>query len=398
MKIGVAGPVTLSLLTPHLNGQPDLGDGYAFAPMARWVLGLRDRGHEVSMFTLSPTATRMESYHGDHLTVHVAPYRATGRAKDAFMDERLSLQAMMQTCPQDVLHAHWTYEFALAAQATKQPLVITAHDSPLDVLRLQPTPYRLVRAGMAVKAIFNSARLTAVSPYLADRLKTTLRASPITVIPNGVPDEVFQLQAARPGRGGFLTFASSMMGFAGRKNGAALLQAFGEVRQQLPDARLLMFGDGYGPGEDAEQYARMQGVLAGVEFVGRVPYDVLLRRLSQEADLLVHSSLEESFGMAVAEAMGLGLPVIAGETAGAVPWVTDQGRAAVLTDVAQAERLAASMLELARSPERRDRLAEQARLHVQTNFSLKRQLTGYEEEYREARRTGSRSALTGKHR
>ncbi|MFB9995034.1 glycosyltransferase family 4 protein [Deinococcus oregonensis] len=381
MRIGIAGPVTLSLLSPHLNDQPDLGDGYAFAPMARWVLGLRDRGHHVSVFTLSPTAQRMESYDGHQLTVHIAPYRPTGRAKNAFRDERLSLQAMMTAYPQDVLHAHWTYEFALAALATKQPVVVTAHDSPLDVLRLHPSAYRLVRAGMAAKAIIKAPSLTAVSPYLADRLRSTFRRQNLRIIPNGVPDEVFELQAARPGRDTELTFASSMMGFTGLKNGATLLRAFGKVRQQLPHTRLMMFGDGFGPQAEAYEYAREHGLTEGIEFVGRVGYDTLLSRLSQEADILVHPSLEESFGMAVAEAMGLGLPVIAGDKAGALPWITNGGQAAVLVDVVQDEILAAAMLDLVRSPERRDQLSTSARLHIQNNFSLHRQLTDYEQEY-----------------
>ena len=39
-----------------------------------------------------------------------------------------------------------------------------------------------------------------------------------------------------------------------------------------PEARLNMFGDGHGPGEDAEHWAIDRGFRAGIEFAGRVTY------------------------------------------------------------------------------------------------------------------------------
>ena len=49
----------------------------------------------------------------------------------------------------DIVHAHWTYEFALGAIESRVPTVVTAHDAPLSILRLNPTPYRLARTVMA---------------------------------------------------------------------------------------------------------------------------------------------------------------------------------------------------------------------------------------------------------
>lgn len=285
--------------------------------------------------------------------------------------------------PQDVFHAHWTYEFALAALEVSRRVVVTAHDSPLDVLRLHPHPYRLVRAGMAALVARKAPVMTAVSPHIARRFASAFGRRDLRVIANGVPHEVLELQAKRPGNIENLTFASSMMGFGHYKNGAVLLRAFAQVRHSLPEARLLMFGDGHGPQGEAERYAQASGLGAGVTFVGRVPYDVLLSRLADEVDVLVHPSLEESFGMAIAEAMGLGLPVIAGERSGAVPWVTDGGRAARLVDVRRADVLAAGMLELARSPSQRDHLAQVGRAYVREHFSLDSQLKGYEAAYAE---------------
>jgi glycosyltransferase involved in cell wall biosynthesis len=48
--------------------------------------------------------------------------------------------------------------------------------------------------------------------------------------------------------------------------------------------------------------------------------------------LFVHPSLEESFGLALVEAMALGVPVLGGRSSGAVPWVVGKGRTANVRD------------------------------------------------------------------
>lgn len=383
MKIGIAAPVTLSLLTPHLDGQPELGDGYAFAPMARWVLGLRDRGHEVSVFTLSPNVPQAKSYAGPGLNLHVAPYRKSGRARDAFLVERQHLAELMRSYPQQVWHAHWTYEFALAALAVSRRVVVTAHDSPLDVLQHQPNIYRLMRLAMAVQVVKKAPIISAVSPYIARSFSRSFRRHDLQIVPNGVPDEVFSRTPLGHHSQKATTFASSMMGFSGRKNGRLLLEAFAIVKKHEPDAKLLMFGDEYGKNDKAEWYAHDIGLFNGIEYVGRVPYPELLRRMNEEVDIMVHPALEESFGMAIAEAMGLGIPVIAGELSGAVPWVTADGWAARLVNVRDVEAVAQAMLRLARSRIEREHLGMIARRHVYENFSQQQQLQGYEDLYRQ---------------
>ena len=56
--------------------------------------------------------------------------------------------------------------------------------------------------------------------------------------------------------------------------------------------------------------------------------------------------------------MALGVPVLAGESSGGVPWTLDHGRAGALTDVRDPRRLAKSMADLAANPQRRADLAQ----------------------------------------
>ena len=150
----------------------------------------------------------------------------------------------------------------------------------------------------------------------------------------------------------------------------------------MPDARLLLFGHDYAPGGPAETWARQNHVNAGVEFAGPVPNRSLLRRLAQEADVLLHPALEESFGMAVAEAMALGLPVVGGKYSGAVPTLLENGRVGELVDVRSPEKIADALRDLANDSVRREQLGAHAFESALQRFSGDVSIGQYEEIYR----------------
>eukprot|EP01031_Cornospumella_fuschlensis_P052636 gene52636-64327_t len=85
-------------------------------------------------------------------------------------------------------------------------------------------------------------------------------------------------------------------------------------------------------------------------FHGKVAHRKLVGALG-ELDALLHPSLEESFGVVLAEAMALGLPVVAGRDSGAVPWVmgadaSGQCAAGVLVDVREPAAIASALRSL----------------------------------------------------
>ena len=113
-----------------------------------------------------------------------------------FAVERAGVAHALSGIGADVVHAHWTYEFALGALKTgDRPTVITAHDAPFTVLSHMPDAYRLVRALMASMTRLKRPTLTAVSPYLAERWRREMFfRDPIDVIPNPVPASIHHSQ------------------------------------------------------------------------------------------------------------------------------------------------------------------------------------------------------------
>ncbi|MCW2903802.1 MAG: glycosyltransferase family 1 protein [Streptosporangiaceae bacterium] len=372
MHIGLAGPVDLDPLRAYVPGPfPAV---YSF-PLIGWLArSWLEQGHRVTVYALSSEVTERQVYGtADPLRIVVVPQRprARHRLRDLFHAERVGLASAMRDQPADVLSAHWTYEFALAAESTGLPTYVTAHDTPLRAAWEMRSAYRWLRSGLALPAVHRATALSAVSPYAARHLRQCLGVRRhVKVIPNGVRLDALpragQPRAVvhRP------VFASVINGWGPLKNGIGLLRAFRLVRQRLPDARLFMFGDGFGAAGPASRWAAEKGLNTGVEFFGPTDHLSMLRCVSEEVDVLVHPSRVECFPMVVAEAMAVGIPLVAGARSGGVPWVLDGGRAGVLTDIDNPAKLAAAMWALVGDQERRALLVHAARTRVSTHFQL----------------------------
>jgi glycosyltransferase involved in cell wall biosynthesis len=246
----------------------------------------------------------------------------------------------------DVVHAHWTYEFALAAIKSRHSRVlVTAHDAPITVVRKSPSAYRLLRLIVAMRARLGIARLTAVSPYLADRWRREMfYTRNVEVIPNPLPH--LNLPKERSRRSGPPVIMDIADGSA-LKNVRTLIKAFGRVRASIPDATLRLIGPGLAEDDELAVWVRRSGQHSGVRFLGRQGRDDVARHLS-EASVFCHSAVEESQPMCLLEAMAAGVPVVAGRDAGGVPWTLGYGAAGALVDVTDERSLAqgvTSMIE-----------------------------------------------------
>jgi glycosyltransferase involved in cell wall biosynthesis len=393
MKIGIAGPISTENIAQFLDGDiSGLPHGYVGAPLFGNLIGaLLDHGHSIVAYTTSsdmPPSTCV-SASGDRFKITYCSVRPHtfryskgrwGRAFDAFKYERAILSQSMQDDTPDLVHAHWSYEFALAAIESGLPHLVTCHDAPQVVLRHVPNPYRLVRYFMARRVLKRAQHLTAVSPYLKQKVEGYARA-PISVVPNPLPVHPAHFAASarlydpiRP------RIAMVLNGWGALKNPQPALQAFAALRSMLPGAELSIMGIDYGPGGKAESWAQSQGVAQGVHFMGPQPYPVLLAKLA-ESDLLLHPSLEETFGMSIAEAMSLGVPVVGGQTSGAVPWVI--GEAGRLVDVRSPKAIAQAALELLNDAQALIGLGAQAKSNTLGRFSPDAVAAAYESHYRQ---------------
>lgn len=380
--IGIVGPVSPAMFRDHLPpGCLDADDappGLGGTSVNLIVLELLRRGRRVVVFSLDPSITEERIFEGERLKLCLGPYtRRPGRAY--FRQERRYLLEAIRRERPDALSAHWTYEFALAAIASGIPHVITARDAPWTILRFNFIPYRMVRTVMAYHVCRQARRVVAVSPYIARHLRRWgFHTGPIEVIPNAFPDDPAVMRRDRAPDDVFRFAAVLSGGWDGLKNGRPLLEAFAALRRSLPDARLAMIGGQCEAGGPAAQWAVDHDAAEAVDFLGHMPHTAVMEFLSRRVDVLVHPSLEESFGMPLVEAMAVGVPVIAGRYSSAVPWVLDNGTCGVLVDVRSATALAAAMEALYRDDVGRRTMAERAYAMVQARFHIRAVVNRYE--------------------
>jgi len=363
MNIGLAGPVTLRMLQSHVDDGAALPQGYQFPLTALWVQELLARGHRVWLYTLAPELDTPRTFAGPNLSIRIGRQRqrARHRALDFFAAERHDLESMMREDPCDIVHANWTYEFALAALNCGKPTLVTAHDAPFQVLRYIPNAYRAIRLLMALRVAQCAPRMTAVSSDVAAHFTRFLRyRGPIDVIPNFLYREVFAFYRPRKQESARLTFASALTGWGRLKNSTTVLESFAEVRRMLPHAHLLMFGPDFQLEGPAHSWARERGLDRQVEFIGPLPHAELLRRLSSEADILVHPSFVEALSVTVMEAMAVGLPIVAGERTGGMSYLLEDGKAGILVDVGSRNELADAMVRLGTDAKLRKQLGSAA--------------------------------------
>lgn len=146
--------------------------------------------------------------------------------------------------------------------------------------------------------------------------------------------------------------AGPVIGCVGRlrkeKGQTLLLQAFAEVLKQHSPATLLLVGDGPDRGV-LERQAKQLGVFNNVCFYGRCePEDVY--RMLAVMDLVAVPSLFEGFGLAAAEAMAAGRPVVASAVDGLAEVVVD-GQTGTLVPPGDPGALAAALVQLLKDPD-----------------------------------------------
>lgn len=141
-----------------------------------------------------------------------------------------------------------------------------------------------------------------------------------------------------------------------QKGHLTLVRAFAQVRHRLPEARLVLVGDGELRSELELEISRL-GLGDSVRLTGPVAdvWEELAR-----ADVFALASLYEPLGVAVIEAMAAGLPVVA-TAVGGVPELVEPERTGRLVSPGDAAALADAVTELLSSPELRALMRAAAR-------------------------------------
>ena len=183
------------------------------------------------------------------------------------------------------------------------------------------------------------------------------------IIPNGIDVDHFSQRAApwphyQDGKTNII--------FVGRlekrKGLRYLLEAYGRLKWDMPDLRLVVVGPG-NPDKDSYHVLSSQN-LQDVEFVGRVPYEDLPRYYASADIFCSPATGGESFGIVLLEAMAAGKPVVASDIEG-YRGVMQHGQQGLLFQNKNVESLSTQLETLIRNPEQRRSMGERGRATAQ---------------------------------
>ena len=207
------------------------------------------------------------------------------------------------------------------------------------------------------------------------------RPDQVISIPNGVSFERAAAARSRAevraalGMGkGFMVLASGRL--APQKGVEYLVRAAPRIRQAVPDACIVVVGDGPLKRRLASLTAEV-GVEETVRFLG---FRRDVGELLAAADLVVLPSLWEGLSISLLEAMAAGKAIVT-TTLASNREATDDGRAARLVPPKDVDALAAAVAALAASPGERDVLGRRAQEIQRERYTMRRMLDAYLAEY-----------------
>lgn len=218
-----------------------------------------------------------------------------------------------------------------AGLITRKPCVVRP-ESPLE-LKQAVGERSLASMGVGADSVLLSflGRLRKAAAVRVDRyiaISGDIRArllaegidpAKIVEIPNGINTQKFvpvsaagraelRVRLKLPGEARLLVYTGRL---AVSKGVMMLMDIWGELAPQYPDAHLLLVGSGAGTIDDCEsaarQFAQSHGLDDRVTFTGSVPN---VSEYLQAADIFVFPSHSEGFGLSILEAMSVGLPMV----------------------------------------------------------------------------------------
>ncbi len=314
----------------------------------------------------------------------------------------------------DVLHVHQlnllALPTALACRFTGKPMLIVVHSAGLDIsaessgnasliagpleatapwLQITGRTYvggdltDLERLGTPVLRYIRSLiqSINAVVIVLSSRMKGYLAAhdfhlSNIQLIPNGV--DITRFNSCKSGtslaKQDQVVICVSRLSY--EKGIDVLLQAWYLVHKQLPQAKLIIVGNGLLQAQ-LEHMAKALGIVESVEFAG-LQSDISAQL--QRCGLAVLPSRVEGMPVALLEEMACGLPCVATRVSGSED-IIQHGVNGLLVEPQDYEGMAEALLTLLRDPALAKKYGDAARIRIEEHYSLEHIIDMYVDLY-----------------
>jgi len=333
---------------------------------------LRDRGHEVLVLTPAGSPPAEPYVHAVGRPIRI-PYNGSVAPVALGPGSVRRVREELRAFAPDVVHAHEPLAPSTAMFATLwagAPVVGTFH-AYADRAALFSAAAPILRPVWDRLAV----RL-AVSRAAAEFVELRFGGQLVRVVPNGADVDMFaKAEPADLPEGRRLLFVNRL---DPRKGFPVMVDAFGAIVGEEPEAQLIVAGDG----AERDAIERLAPPARNrVTMLGSVPHAELPPYHAASEVFCAPAVGRESFGIVLVEAMAAGLPVVASDIPGYREVVRD-GVEGLLVPPRDPEDLADAVLTLLREPERASALGEAGRERAR-RYSWDAVVTELEAVYRE---------------
>jgi sugar transferase (PEP-CTERM/EpsH1 system associated) len=297
------------------------------------------------------------------------------------------MKAVLRELHPDVVHTHQVgalFYTGTAARSVGVPVVV--HTEHINNIR-KSSSGRLRRLRMSWLwwwAARYAARFFCVSEDIAQEMRDRrlVPTEKLCVLLNGIDTVRFagssEATALREEMG--IAADSPVIGTVGRLNEVKsqdlLLRAFAEIKKRIPEAHLLLVGDG--PMREAlGELAVKLRIAPAVHFTG---YQAQPERFLHAMNVFALTSRLEGLPLAILEAWAAGLPVVASAVGGVPDLVQHEGNG-LLFPSGDETMLVTLLQKLIRDPQRAHRLGAAGRREVVARYSLTRMAEDYQRHY-----------------
>jgi glycosyltransferase involved in cell wall biosynthesis len=280
----------------------------------------------------------------------------------------------------DVVHAHDPMGVALAAMALqmqhgleRRPRMVAARRVDFHLKRHALSRWKYRQIDLFIAASKAIAGVLADDGVPADR---------IAIVHDGIDLSFVDRQPALDVHKTFwLPHGAPVVGnvaaLAGHKGQRHLVAAAARVCREVPDARIVILGEG-DERPALERQIKELGLERHVLLAGFRPDAI---GLMKAFDVFVMSSVTEGLGSAVLEAMACRRPVVA-TRAGGIPEVVEDGVSGLLVPPADEDALADAIVRVLRDPSVAASLSAAGRTRVESAFSVEMMVEGTLRAYR----------------
>lgn len=254
----------------------------------------------------------------------------------------------------DIFHAHYASSYGLLGRLCNyHPFVISVWGS--DVYEF-PRKSWLTR-GILKSNLGSADRICSTSHAMARETQRYTNKN-ILVTPFGIDIKEFKTIKRPKGNNRII---GTIKGLENKYGIDTLIKAFSLIHYRFPDVKLRIIGSGPGK-RDYVELANRLGLSQEVEFKERISHEQVPTHLN-EFDIFIALSRNESFGVAVVEAMGCGVPVVVSNVGGLPEVVTNEINGFCVEPDSPADA-AAKIETLLNDDELRARFSKNGRNHV----------------------------------